>query len=186
MQVLIIGAGEVGFHTALRLSHEGHRVVVVDNYPERVRQVSEQMDVQTLVGQGSSPAVLRAAGVDQADLVLVVTNSDEVNLAACRFARLLAPAATLIARIRSTDYLDFFEEVGRGQPGRGYGHQPRAGGGHPDHAVFGRARGQQRGRLRRGHGQDAGAQDPPHLPPRGPTPQRTAHRGRAPLFGGGH
>ncbi|BEQ14382.1 Trk system potassium transporter TrkA [Desulfoferula mesophila] len=112
MQVLIIGAGEVGFHTALRLSHEGHRVVVVDSLPERVRQISEQMDVQTLVGQGSSPAVLRTAGVHKADLVLVVTNSDEVNLAACRFARLLAPAATLIARIRSTDYLDFFEEVG--------------------------------------------------------------------------
>jgi len=112
VQVLIIGAGEVGFHTALRLSHEGHRVVVVDSLPERVRQISEQMDVQTLVGQGSSPAVLRTAGVHKADLVLVVTNSDEVNLAACRFARLLAPAATLIARIRSTDYLDFFEEVG--------------------------------------------------------------------------
>lgn len=112
MQVLIIGAGEVGFHTALRLSHEGHRVVVVDSLPERVRQISEQMDVQTLVGQGSSPAVLRTAGVHKTDLVLVVTNSDEVNLAACRFARLLAPAATLIARIRSTDYLDFFEEVG--------------------------------------------------------------------------
>ena len=112
MQVLIIGAGEVGFHTALRLSHEGHRVVVVDSLPERVRQISEQMDVQTLVGQGSSPAVLRTAGVHKADLVLVVTNSDEVNLTACRFARLLAPAATLISRIRSTDYLDFFEEVG--------------------------------------------------------------------------
>ncbi len=112
MQVLIIGAGEVGFHTALRLSHEGHRVVVVDRQPERVRQISEQMDVQTLVGTGSSPAVLRAAGVDHCDLVLVVTNSDEVNLTACRFARLLAPAATLIARIRSADYLHFFEEVG--------------------------------------------------------------------------
>ena len=112
MQILIIGAGEVGFHTALRLSHEGHRVVVVDRQPEKVRQIAEQMDVQTVVGIGSSPAVLREAGVDKCDLVLVVTNSDEANLAACRFARLLAPAATLIARIRSADYLEFFEEVG--------------------------------------------------------------------------
>lgn len=112
MQVLIIGAGEVGFHTALRLSREGHRVVVVDHQAERIRQISEQMDVQTLLGEGSRPAVLRAAGVDQADLVLVVTNSDEVNLTACRFARLLAPGATLIARVRSNDYLEFFEEVG--------------------------------------------------------------------------
>lgn len=112
MQVLIIGAGEVGFHTALRLSREGHKVVVVDRRPERIRQISEQMDVQTLLGEGSSPVALRTAGVDQADLVLVVTNSDEVNLTACRFIRLLAPGATLIARVRSSDYLDFFEEVG--------------------------------------------------------------------------
>ena len=112
MQVLIIGAGEVGFHTALRLSREGHKVVVVDRDPEAVRAVTEQMDVQTLVGSGSSPRVLRQAEVEAAELLVAVTDSDEVNLQACRFARLLAPYLTTVARIRSQDYLDFLEEVG--------------------------------------------------------------------------
>lgn len=112
MQVLIIGAGEVGYHTALRISREGHKVVVVDRDAEGIRKVNEQMDVQTLVGPGASPRILRQAEVDQADLVVAVTDSDEVNLQACRIARLLAPSATRVARIRSEDYLDFFEEVG--------------------------------------------------------------------------
>jgi trk system potassium uptake protein TrkA len=112
MNVLIIGAGEVGFHTALRLSREGHKVVVVDRDAEGIRKVNEQMDVQTILGPGSSPLVLRKAEVDQADLVVAVTDSDEVNLQACRFARILAPSATRVARIRSEDYLAFFEEMG--------------------------------------------------------------------------
>lgn len=110
MRVLIIGAGEVGYHTALRLSRENHRVVLVDQDPEKIKTVNEQMDVQTLVGKGSSPAVLRAAGVREAELVVAVTDSDEVNMAACRFASILAPAVTKVARIRSLDYLAFFEE----------------------------------------------------------------------------
>ncbi len=112
MQVLVVGAGEVGFHTALRLSREGHKVVVVDRDPEAVRKVNEQMDVQTLVGPGSSPLILREAAIEEADLVVAVTDSDEVNLQTCRFAHLLAPACTRVARIRSEDYLEFFEEVG--------------------------------------------------------------------------
>ncbi len=114
MQIVILGAGEVGFHTGLRLSREGHRVVVVDQNAEAIRKVGEQMDVQTLVGQGSSPRVLREAGVEQADMVVAVTNSDEVNLAACRFAASLAPSVTRVARIRSEDYLRFIEEHGQG------------------------------------------------------------------------
>ena len=112
MQVIIIGAGEVGFHTALRLSREGHKVVVVDRNSEALRKVTEKMDVQSLLGLGSSPAILREAAVGEADLVVAVTDSDEVNLQACRFAKLLGPSATLVARIRSEDYLNFFEEVG--------------------------------------------------------------------------
>jgi trk system potassium uptake protein TrkA len=112
MQVLIIGAGEVGFHTALRLSAEGHQVVVMDRNPEALRKVNEQMDVQTLAGSGSSPSLLSRAEVNQADLLIAVTNSDEVNLAACRFARILAPKSTRIARIRNQDILSFIEQNG--------------------------------------------------------------------------
>jgi trk system potassium uptake protein TrkA len=112
MRILIIGAGEVGFHSARRLSREGHEVVVVDRDPQGIRKVDEQMDVQTLLGPGSSPRVLREAGVAESDLVVAVTDSDEVNLAACRFAALLSPATTRVARIRSEDYLACFEEMG--------------------------------------------------------------------------
>lgn len=112
MQVLIIGAGEVGFHTALRLSREGHRVVVLDRDPEQLRKVNERMDVNTLLGPGASPRMLLEAGVAQADLVVAVTDSDEVNLTACRFAKLLARSATRVARVRSQDYLEFLEQEG--------------------------------------------------------------------------
>ncbi len=112
MQVLIIGAGEVGFHTALRLSREGHRVVVLDRDPEQLRKVNERMDVNTLLGPGASPKMLQEAGVAQADLVVAVTDSDEVNLTACRFAKLLARTATRVARVRSQDYLEFLEREG--------------------------------------------------------------------------
>ena len=112
MQVLVIGAGEVGFHTALRLSREGHKVVVLDQNQEALRKVNEQMDVQTLLGPGSSPVLLRQAELDQADLVVAVTDSDEVNLQACRFAKILAPSTTRVARIRNSDYLAFCEEHG--------------------------------------------------------------------------
>ena len=100
MQVLIIGAGEVGFHTALRLSREGHRVVVLDRDPEQLRKVNERMDVNTLLGPGASPRMLVEAGVAQADLVVAVTDSDEVNLIACRFAKILARTATRWRELR--------------------------------------------------------------------------------------
>ena len=106
MRVLVIGAGEVGFHTALRLSREGHQVVVVDRNSDKIREVSEQMDVQTMVASGSSPKTLRMAGVDKADMVVAVTDSDEVNMVACLYANLLAPSATRVVRIRSSDYLE--------------------------------------------------------------------------------
>ena len=112
MQILIIGAGEVGFHTALRLSREGHNVVVIDRDPERIRKINEQMDVQTVIGQGSSPSVLSDAAISDSDLLVAVTDMDDVNLQACRFAGILAPSTTKIARIRSTDILRFMEENG--------------------------------------------------------------------------
>jgi trk system potassium uptake protein TrkA len=112
MQVLVIGAGEVGFHTALRLSREGQKVVVVDRDSEAVRRVTDQADLQTIIGQGSSPQVLLQAGIKDAELVIAVTDSDEVNLTACHFASLLSPHCTKVARIRSEDILAFMEERG--------------------------------------------------------------------------
>ncbi|MDR1397673.1 MAG: Trk system potassium transporter TrkA [Desulfarculales bacterium] len=112
MYILILGAGEVGFHTALQLSRENHNVVVVDHNPESLHVMNEYMDVPTLQGLASSPSILKEAGVREADLLIAVTNSDEVNLQACRFAKLISPSTTCIARVRNESYLNFMKETG--------------------------------------------------------------------------
>ena len=96
---MIIGAGGVGHYLASRLSIENQDVVVIDRDPESMRRL-ESLDVQTILGTGSSPEVLEEAGVRSAAMVVAVTDSDEVNMIACLFANALNPAATKIARIR--------------------------------------------------------------------------------------
>ena len=112
MQILILGAGEVGFHTAMQLAREDHNVVVIDKNPENLRQISDYMDVQTVLGHASSPKVLEDAGINDADLLVAVTDSDEVNLQACHFAKLISPHTTRITRVRDEDYLTFMKEKG--------------------------------------------------------------------------
>lgn len=103
-RIVIIGAGEVGFHTTRRLAEENRQVIVIDSSEERLRRIQEAFDVQTLTGSGASPQILQEAGIDKAKLVLAVTSSDEVNIMACMFARELAPQATRVARVRNPDY----------------------------------------------------------------------------------
>ena len=103
-RIVIIGAGEVGFHTARRLAEEHRQVIVIDHDEEQLRNIQEALDVQTLEGFGASPQVLRDAEIDKAELVLAVTNSDEVNIMACMFAKEMAPHATRVARVRNPDY----------------------------------------------------------------------------------
>ena len=112
MKVIIIGAGEVGFHIASHLSRENKDVIVVDRNPEALRRVSDNLDVQVLQGSGSSPVVLEEAGINSAEILLAVTNSDEANLVACLAANLISPATKKLARLRSADY-DAFHEVFR-------------------------------------------------------------------------
>ena len=82
MKVLIVGAGEVGYHIAGRLALENKEVVVIDRDADALRRVAENMDVQTINGSGSSPSVLTDAGIRQAEILLAVTNQDETNLVA--------------------------------------------------------------------------------------------------------
>jgi trk system potassium uptake protein TrkA len=83
MRILIIGAGEVGFHLAQRLSEEGQDVVIVESDPDRAEEVAGLLDVLTITGNGGSLAVLEEAGVGSAELLLAVTSRDEVNVLAC-------------------------------------------------------------------------------------------------------
>ncbi|MFZ5562628.1 MAG: Trk system potassium transporter TrkA [Thermodesulfobacteriota bacterium] len=112
MKILIIGAGEVGFHIANRLSDENKDVVVVDRNEEALRRVAEYTDVQTVAGSGSSPAVLEEAGLREADILLAVTDSDETNLVACLAADSISPSTKKLARVRNSDF-DAYHEVFR-------------------------------------------------------------------------
>jgi trk system potassium uptake protein TrkA len=109
VKIVIIGAGEVGYHIASRLAFENKDVVVIDKDPTALRRVAEDMDVQTIDGSGSSPAVLQEAGINEADILLAVTNSDEANLVACLVANMLSPSIKKLARLRSADFDQYYE-----------------------------------------------------------------------------
>jgi trk system potassium uptake protein TrkA len=113
LKVIIVGAGEVGYHIASHLAVENKDVVVVDKNPEAIRRVADSTDVQTIVGSGGSPRVLEEAGLKDAEILLAVTDSDETNLVACLMADLVSPSTKKLARIRDADYdsyVDIFRE----------------------------------------------------------------------------
>lgn len=113
MKIIIVGAGEVGFHIASRLSLENKDVVVIDKDADALRRVFENLDVQKVQGCGSSPAILEQAGIQEADILLAVTDSDETNLVASLFANLLSPATFKLARIRSEEYLKYQDALSK-------------------------------------------------------------------------
>jgi len=103
MRIIVIGAGEVGYNISDILSREGNDVVIIDKNEERLKVVSENIDVQTLQGSGSSPEILKQARLDQSDMIVAVTDSDETNIVACLLAAVQSKAILKIARIRNPD-----------------------------------------------------------------------------------
>jgi len=103
MRVVVIGAGEVGYNIADILSKEGNDIIVIDKNEERLKSISENLDVQTIVGSGSSPQVLKKAKLSQAEIMVAVTDSDETNIVACLLASAQSPSPFKIARIRNPD-----------------------------------------------------------------------------------
>ena len=104
MRIVIIGAGNAGRQLALRLCEERHGVVMIDASAEALAQAEAGLDILTICGQGSSPAILEEAQVDKSDLLIAVTDNDEVNILAC----LLAHAAGVkgkIARVTNPKYI---------------------------------------------------------------------------------
>lgn len=110
MKVIIVGAGEVGFHIASRLALENKEVVVVDRNIEALRRVSDNLDVQTVAGMGTSPVVLEEAGIKDAEIMLAVTDSDEANLVACLLTDSISPSTKKLARVRDADF-DAFHDI---------------------------------------------------------------------------
>jgi trk/ktr system potassium uptake protein len=106
MKIVIVGAGEVGMHIASRLAAENKDVVLIDRDPARVAYAKESLDVQAIVGHGSSPVVLAKAGIQNADVLIAVTTADEVNMVACLIAASQSTTPVKIARIRNQDYIE--------------------------------------------------------------------------------
>ncbi|MCK5745464.1 MAG: Trk system potassium transporter TrkA, partial [Oricola sp.] len=106
MRVIVCGAGRVGVGIARRLSRENNEVTVVDQSKELIRAVTERLDVRGVVGNGAYPETLEEAGAREADMVIAVTFSDEVNMVACQIAHSLFNVPTKIARVRAQGYLD--------------------------------------------------------------------------------
>lgn len=103
MKITIIGAGKVGLEITQRLSDEGHDIVVIDRDEAKLNKIQEKIDVLTVKGSGSSTQLMRDCGIGDSDLLVAVTNSDEINMIACMTAKRLGVSRT-IARIRDPEY----------------------------------------------------------------------------------
>jgi len=109
LKIIIIGAGEVGYQIASRLSHENKDVVVIDRDPDALKRVSDNIDAQVLKGSGSSPLILEEAGLKDAEILLAVTDSDEINLVACLIASIISPTTKKVARIRDAGFDEYHD-----------------------------------------------------------------------------
>ena len=104
MFIVILGAGDVGASIATHLVMENNDVTIVDENPAKLERLQTRLDIQTVCGCASYPDVLASAGIQEADMLLAVTNSDEINMIACQIAYSLYKTPIKIARIRSSHY----------------------------------------------------------------------------------
>jgi len=109
MNIIILGAGQVGSSVAENLSSEANDITLVDTDAVLLSDLSDRLDIQTVVGYASHPDVLKNAGIRDADMLVAVTNSDETNIVACQVAHSLFHTPTKIARVRSQEYLKYKE-----------------------------------------------------------------------------
>ncbi len=105
MNIVILGAGQVGSSLARNLASEDNDITIIDTDVSSLRELREKLDVHTRQGQASHPDVLEQANVNDADMLIAVTNSDEVNMMACQIAYSLFRTPTRIARVRASGYL---------------------------------------------------------------------------------
>jgi trk system potassium uptake protein len=108
MNIIILGAGQVGSSVATELAKEdSNEITVIDVEQGILSELQDRLDLRTICGNGSYPGVLRRAGADDADMLIALTNSDEINMVACQVASTLFHTPTKIARIRSQEYMQY-------------------------------------------------------------------------------
>ena len=106
MNIIICGAGRVGFSISKQLSAQGHSVTVKIKLGEDIKKINDTQDVKGIVGRASLPSVLEIAGAEKADMVIAVTRNDETNMIACQVAYTVFNVSKKIARIRTKDFLE--------------------------------------------------------------------------------
>ncbi len=115
MKILILGSGQVGSTIAQELAAmPNHDVTIIDTDEAALRNTGSRLDVQTIVGNGSSPMILEQAGAADTDMLLALTRNDETNLVACKLAAELFNIPQRIARVRSVDYLEYGQDESKG------------------------------------------------------------------------
>jgi len=105
MNIIICGAGRVGFSISRQLSAQGHSITVIDQSSELVQKIDESQDVKGIVGMATYPSVLEKAGAKESDMIIAVTRSDETNMVICQIAYSIFDIPKKIARIRSQEFL---------------------------------------------------------------------------------
>ena len=106
MNIIICGAGRVGFTIAKQLSEQGHSITVIDQSSEDIQKIDEALDVKAIVGKATYPSILEKANATEADMIIAVTRNDEINMVICQIAFSIFNIPKKIARIRSQDYLN--------------------------------------------------------------------------------
>ena len=106
MNIIICGAGRVGFTIAKQLSEQGHSITVVDPSSEDIQKIDDALDVKAIVGKGTFPSILEKANAAETDMIIAVTRNDEINMLICQIAFSIFNIPKKIARIRSQDYLN--------------------------------------------------------------------------------
>ena len=106
MNIIICGAGRVGFTIAKLLSEQGHSITVIDQSSEDIQKINDSLDVKAIVGKGTYPSILEKASAVDADMIIAVTRNDEINMLICQIAYSIFNIQKKIARIRSQDYLN--------------------------------------------------------------------------------
>ena len=106
MNIIICGAGRVGFTIAKQLSEQGHSITVIDPSSEDIQKINDALDVKAIVGKGTYPSILEKANAAETDMIIAVTRNDEINMVICQIAFSIFNIPKKIARIRSQDYLN--------------------------------------------------------------------------------
>ena len=106
MNIIICGAGRVGFTIAKILSEQGHSITVIDQSSEDIQKIDDILDVKAIVGKATYPSILEKASASEADMIIAVTRNDEINMLICQIAFSIFNVSKKIARIRSQDYLN--------------------------------------------------------------------------------